>query len=296
VRPPTEFAFLLAIALPAAAGAAAALGGASGGATPASDGDVAHARGVDDAVSSPDDETETTGSATHDPGSPSWASLLVALPLVGGVALAAVAAGRGGGSEASSEDPPPPPAAQEGGSIEATGGPTVGSAPPSAQEGAGPSADAGDAPLRGLSTGGDLPGPDDPADVEAGVPRLLRLGKEAVDQGDLEDAVEWFETAIAAEPDLAVAHLCRGLSLDEMGDHEDAAEAFRAAAENDPGHVAARYLLSRNLAEAGQRREALVHLRQVVDHVPELGDLAREDEGFSSLQDDPRFHAALGDL
>lgn len=147
-----------------------------------------------------------------------------------------------------------------------------------------------------LPTGGDLPGPDDLSETEPGVPRILRLGKEAVDEGDLEDAVEWFDTAIAADPDLGVAHLCRGLSLEEMGRHEDAADAFRSAAEADPGDVAARYLLARALAEAGEPREALVHLRQVLDLVPELADLARDDEGFQVLRDDPRFLAALGDL
>lgn len=277
----------------------------AGAASADADRGVVQARGLQDVVD-PDDETGSASGSAVAPTQPSWASLLVAGPVLGLLVLAAwTLAPRprsgSGGSDGS-------PEAATGDGLPATGqaadGPQgpYGEAPdpeaPPGSPGRGDreAGEEGGVDAFGFPTGDALPGGGDPDDAQPGVPRILLLGKDAVDEGELEDAVEWFETALAAEPDLPVAHLCRGLALAEMGDHEEAAGAFRSAAEADPGNPAARYLLAASLAQSGSTREAIVHVRQVVDLVPQLADLAREDDRFAPLRDDPRFLAALGDL
>lgn len=289
--PVLRLALLAGLAAALTAAPAAAADAASGGGNV-----VVDARGVGDVVDpgDGDDGTDTAGSA-QTPSTPGLLDLLLVGPAVALLVLGAWAANplRDRDDEPETGEGSPDPGGTP--SPDGTDGDPQSPVPGNPQGDQG--ADEGHPPaVGGLPTGSALPGPDDVSDVEPGVPRILRLGKEAVDEGDLEAAVEWFETALAADPDLGVAHLCRGLSLEEMGRHDEAAGAFRQAAEADPGDVAARYLLARNLAESGSGREALVHLRQVLDLVPELADLARDDEGFRTLRDDPRFLAALGDL
>jgi hypothetical protein len=46
-------------------------------------------------------------------------------------------------------------------------------------------------------------------------------------------------------------------------------------------------------AQAGDREAALEHLREALERRSELAELARTDEDFNSIRDDPRFEQAV---
>ena len=77
---------------------------------------------------------------------------------------------------------------------------------------------------------------------------LYNLGANAVNSGDQEAAVRYFEGAIAAKPDFAEAYLRLGFARLNLGNLEGAAEALRKYLELDPegsNAAMARDLLSR---------------------------------------------------
>lgn len=136
----------------------------------------------------------------------------------------------------------------------------------------------------------------EPLPGDPGPERLLRLGKAAGDRGETRRAVEWFDTALAMDDTITAAWVAKGLCLEDHGQARAAAQAYREAARQEPGDAAHQYLLARALAQAGDPDEATRRLGAVVDAFPEVALRAREDPGFEALRDDPRFHAALGDL
>lgn len=130
----------------------------------------------------------------------------------------------------------------------------------------------------------------------AGISGVLALGRNAADRGDYEEAIRWFETAIAVKPQLAVAHTCLGLCLTGLERDDEALESFRAAVDLDPEDALPRYQLARALARLRRMEEVLDVLGPVLEDVPDLRDAARLDPSFRDLRDHPRFLAILRDL
>lgn len=131
---------------------------------------------------------------------------------------------------------------------------------------------------------------------EPGTDGLLRLGRVALDRGDLEAAIGWFETATAVDSDLEAAHFCIGLCLDELGRVEAAADVLGHAHELAPGDPMTRYALASALARTGREAEAIGLLGPLVRRSEAFTELLREDAEFDALRDDPRFLALTGEL
>ncbi len=139
------------------------------------------------------------------------------------------------------------------------------------------------------------PGPG--TSLPPGAPALLELAQEAVGRGDHEGAIGWFETAIALQPELPVAHLCLGVCLAQLGRDEEALESLGHAAQLAPGDPVPVYHQARILARTGRSQEALGQLARVVPVLPgEMVEALAEDEAFASLADHPRFLALTGRL
>jgi len=124
----------------------------------------------------------------------------------------------------------------------------------------------------------------------------LLMGRRALDDGDVESAKDWFDTALALDPSLNVAAFCRGVCLRETGDLEEAAASFREAIEIQPDSGRARYHLAATHAELGNVPKSVETLRPLVAAEPNVADQALEDSSFAALRDDPRFLALVDDL
>jgi tetratricopeptide (TPR) repeat protein len=74
-----------------------------------------------------------------------------------------------------------------------------------------------------------------------------------------------------------------------LGDTERALATMREGYEREPDNWAANYNYACMLALHGRRDEALEKLARAVDGNSEAAELARGDEDFASVQDDPRF-------
>lgn len=131
---------------------------------------------------------------------------------------------------------------------------------------------------------------------QPGLEGLLMLGKNALDHGDNDAAIGWFETAIALKPNLQAAHFCLGLCLDDAGHLDQAQDALDNAHELEPNDPLARYALASIHARQGATRQALHHVHHVAQALPALAATMLEDDEFTALHDHPRFLALLGEL
>ncbi len=143
----------------------------------------------------------------------------------------------------------------------------------------------------------EAPKPGPGTSLPPGAPALLELAQEAVQREDYEEAIGWFETAIALQPDLSVAHLCLGVCLGGLDRDEEALESLGHAAQLAPGDPVPIYHRARILARTGRSQESLDQLARIVAVLPdEMVEALAEDEAFLSLADHPRFLALTGRL
>lgn len=131
---------------------------------------------------------------------------------------------------------------------------------------------------------------------EPGLEGVLRLGQQALDEGDLETAVGWFETAVAISPKAQAAHFCMGLCLDELDRLEEAADALENALELQPGDPLALFAQAGMRARMGRTGDALELAARLTREYPEFREAMAEDEAFDRLRDHPRFLALIGEL
>lgn len=129
-----------------------------------------------------------------------------------------------------------------------------------------------------------------------GIDGVLEIAQAFIANDAWEDAVRWFETAIALDPQLTVAHFCLGLALEQLGRDEEALEAYRAVDALGGTGPAPVYRQARVLARTGEHGEAMRHLARALQEEPELRDDAEEDPAFGQLADHPRFLALIGRL
>ena len=120
------------------------------------------------------------------------------------------------------------------------------------------------------------------------------MGKEAVDRDSFDEAIQWFETAIAARPKLVVSHVCLGLALDMTGRDEEALESFENAACLDPEDPVPLYNVARVLVKLERYADAFEVLSQLVATYPDIAADLASDEAFAAVRHDSRFRVVLG--
>ncbi len=101
-----------------------------------------------------------------------------------------------------------------------------------------------------------------PAGEDVGA--LLRLGIEKARIGDTGQAVELFNKAVAAAPDVAETHYNMGVALEARGEAVDAVAAYREAVFLKPELASAHNNLGMALHRLGQLDEAVAAYRQAV--------------------------------
>jgi tetratricopeptide (TPR) repeat protein len=117
-------------------------------------------------------------------------------------------------------------------------------------------------PAGGLPT----PGPADGIPLEEN----MRLGQEAVKQGDLDSAVAHFGGAVRSAPNHVPARIGLGLALAYKGDIDGAIRQFRAAVKLDPNNADVQNSLGVALMQKGQLDEAQTHLQRAIKINPRL--------------------------
>jgi tetratricopeptide (TPR) repeat protein len=75
------------------------------------------------------------------------------------------------------------------------------------------------------------------------------------------------------------------------GDYARAKEILEDAHRENPHYTGVLYNLACAEARLGEADAALQHLRAAVEAQPEFGELAKADDDFESIRDDPRFPA-----
>jgi protein O-mannosyl-transferase len=115
---------------------------------------------------------------------------------------------------------------------------------------------------------GELPAPG-PADGIA-LEENMRLGQEAVKQGDLDSAVSHFRGAVRSNPNHVPARIGLGLALAYKGDIDGAIQQFRAAIRLDPNNADVQNSLGVALMQKGQLDEAQTHLQRAIKINPRL--------------------------
>jgi tetratricopeptide (TPR) repeat protein len=117
-------------------------------------------------------------------------------------------------------------------------------------------------PPGGLPT----PGPADGVDLE----EHMRLGRDAVVQGDLDSAAAHFRRAVSIAPENKEARIGLGLALAYKGDIDGAIQQFRVAIKLDPNNADVQNSLGVALMQKGKLDEAQTHLQRAIKLNPRL--------------------------
>jgi Cupin domain len=85
------------------------------------------------------------------------------------------------------------------------------------------------------------------------------------------------------------------MPLFESGDYEQGADRAEQLLAEHPPYSGMLYNTACFESLAGRRKAAIAHLRQAVALLPALAELARDDDDFESLREDPDFRQIVGD-
>jgi predicted O-linked N-acetylglucosamine transferase (SPINDLY family) len=94
--------------------------------------------------------------------------------------------------------------------------------------------------------------------------RLLEEGIAFEQQGQLDEALQRFDAAIALAPSLGRAHFCRGNLLLDMNNAQAALAAYATALIHKPDSAAAHYNMGNALLRLGRQEEALEAYRKAI--------------------------------
>src|SRR5437660_7065068 len=103
-----------------------------------------------------------------------------------------------------------------------------------------------------------------PTAAECDSLRLIDEGNAFEDKGHLDAALECYEAAIRATPNLARAYLNRGNIFLAIGRGEDALEAYKTAVFHDPQYAAAHYNIGNVCMRLNRYADALVACRAAI--------------------------------
>ncbi|MEM9212998.1 MAG: tetratricopeptide repeat protein [Cyanobacteria bacterium P01_F01_bin.150] len=109
------------------------------------------------------------------------------------------------------------------------------------------------------------------------------------DLGRREEAIASYDKAIAFRPNMHEAWSNRGVSLDDLGRREEAIVSYDKALEFKPDFSSAMYNKACSLSLMGDRDGALEWLKKAIALDAKYREMAKTDEDFSELRDDPRF-------
>jgi len=103
-------------------------------------------------------------------------------------------------------------------------------------------------------------------------------------EGQLPQAIQWCERALAAEPGDAGLRYLRATILQEQGRIEEAAHSLRQALYLDPTFVLAHFAQGNLALQRGRRREARKHFRNALSGLAEYpdGEVLPESEGITA--------------
>jgi tetratricopeptide (TPR) repeat protein len=116
---------------------------------------------------------------------------------------------------------------------------------------------------------------------------LRRLGRD-------EEGLAAYDRAIELKPDFAEAHGNRGIALGRLGRWEEALTAQNRALELRPAYAEAHYDRACAYACLGRRDDALADLRKAIKLDAKYREMAKTDEDFAGLRDDPEFRRLVG--
>ena len=115
-----------------------------------------------------------------------------------------------------------------------------------------------------------------PEDVES----MSLLGELLAYDGQLDEAITWYEQALAIDPNNSRVRLSFSRALKDCGKRADAELQFRRVLETEPGSYEAHYYLADLYRswEPPRLDEAAAHYRQVIEIAPTayLAELSRE--------------------
>ncbi len=102
---------------------------------------------------------------------------------------------------------------------------------------------------------------------------MLQVGRALFREGMLAAAQQFFEYAVAAQPDCPEAAACVGYACHRLNDDSGALYWLRRALQIDPHYSEARIYLANMLYDRSESEAAMHHLHQTVpeDHFDELG-------------------------
>lgn len=126
--------------------------------------------------------------------------------------------------------------------------------------------------------------------------RHLQAGRDATAQGRLDQAIASFDQALAHDPTLTIAHLCRSLCLLSLHRQDEAAAALHQALQTAPHDPHTRLDLARICARTGLHPIALHLLTHTLQQAPHLTHQTQTDPAFTTLHDHPIFHQITGRL
>jgi tetratricopeptide (TPR) repeat protein len=112
--------------------------------------------------------------------------------------------------------------------------------------------------------------------------------------GRNEEALAGFDRAVHTRPDSAKAHCLRGVVLGELGRNEEELAAFDRAVQIRPDYADAHYNRAYAHSRLGMRPQALADLGRAIELDPKCRDMAKTQQGFESLRDDPEFRRLVG--
>lgn len=95
-----------------------------------------------------------------------------------------------------------------------------------------------------------------------------RRGNQFLDSGDLHNAIDWYQKAVASDPNSADAHTSLGFALKELGKLEAAQEALDSAVQLKPDSFDAVYLLGQTFDELRQFEKAAEYFQKALDLRP----------------------------
>jgi tetratricopeptide (TPR) repeat protein len=101
---------------------------------------------------------------------------------------------------------------------------------------------------------------------------MLQVGRALFREGLMEEAKEFFDTAVQQAPEMAEAIACVGYTLHRLGDDDAAIGSLRRTLQIDGEHAEARIYLANILYDRGDYEAALYHLERTTpeDHWDEL--------------------------
>ena len=103
------------------------------------------------------------------------------------------------------------------------------------------------------------------------------------------DAAAAFESILESEPENVAAYVGLGWCHKRNGELDRAVESMERLVATHPGEAIGHFNLACYLALTGERDRPLGLLRRAVTVEESYRDLARKEEDFSSLRDDPEF-------